>query len=64
MGGQRGTGYVYFGVYNSKCYVLHGFLAYRDERGFTDSPVYLDDTSINNILSGFDSIAKTFKVIQ
>lgn len=61
MGGQRGTGYVYFGTKNENCFVLHGFLGYHDTRGFTDNPVYLTDSDLNKIMSNFEAIAQTFK---
>lgn len=61
MGGQRGTGYVYFGVVNSKCFVMHGFHAYRDIRGFVDYQITFDDSEIVKISNKFEDIASTFK---
>jgi len=61
MGGQRGTGYVYFGVINNKCIVMHGFHAYRDSRGFSDVQVNFDDSEISEISEKLNEIASNFK---
>ena len=60
-GGQRGEGYSYLGIYNDKCFVSHGFLAYRDTRGFVDKPVYLKDAEVRRILSSFGHMLSSLK---
>lgn len=59
MGGQRGTGYVYFGLIGSKCFVMHGFYAYRDSRGFSDTKVNFDDSEVSIISEKLNSVATT-----
>jgi len=61
MGGQRGTGYVYFKVANNKCFVLHGFHAYRDARGFSDIEINFKDSEVLEISEKLNQIASTFK---
>jgi len=64
MGGQRGTGYIYFGVIGDKCFVLHGFHAYRDSRGFGDVETNFDESEISEISEELNSVAATFKFIK
>jgi len=61
MGGQRGTGYVYFGVIENKCFVMHGFHAHIDSRGFSDVKVNFDDSEVSEISEKLNSVAITFK---
>ncbi|MDP3882772.1 MAG: hypothetical protein Q8Q48_01820 [Candidatus Staskawiczbacteria bacterium] len=64
MGGQRGAGDVYFRVVNNKCFVIHGFHAYRDSRGFSTVPVTFDDSEILRISEKINNIVNTFKFIN